>query len=74
MIDLTGFKYKTHDFSYESGGMFVRYYKCKKCNIELVSYLGVKREDFYEFDEPMGAVYNDISISCDDYIIKNIIE
>ncbi len=74
MLDTNGKKFKTHKFSQQNTKTIV----CDTCRIKIKfhKYINVaNRYDFY-----IGSWYSnnhdleDIQYSCDEYIIKNIIE
>lgn len=85
IINTAGTKFKTHLFkSSENKNIAYRMKKCEKCG--LVIYYSLKHGSSKLTENAFSAIgmslndnisyqfYKDILISCDEYIIKNIIE
>lgn len=73
MIDPNGPKFKTHKFVITS----LTCMSCTNCSMQVVmhKYYNGRRIDLYEkfwFSAPISL--GDISMSCDEFLIKNIIE
>lgn len=77
MIDLDGYNFKTHNFKIVKPHSPTTEAKCIICGKIIVSFRALKNKNWYEWEDikkqDINPNYIDISISCNEYIIKNII-